>query len=154
MRGKLIAVVCLIAAPLMLVATAAADQSFHTSHADVHPISDAPLRSGFVNDIHTQGVTIGAQELYQLNGAAPGTTYTVALWIYARGSGSCAGTPLRILPTETFTTNAAGNGEAGHTFLANPNAPPPNPVPTPIKWVFSTGGAAVYETDCVLVFSG
>ena len=39
MRGKLIAVVCLVAAPLVLVATAAADQSFHTSHADVHAIA-------------------------------------------------------------------------------------------------------------------
>lgn len=154
MRGKLIAVLCVAATPLVLVATAAADQSFHTSHADVHPIAGAPLRSGFVNDIHTQGVTIGAEERYQLNGAEPNTTYSVALWIYAAGSGSCAGATTAKFTTETFTTNAAGNGEADHTFFANPNAPPPPPVAIPIKWVFSSGGVPVYETDCVLVTLG
>jgi hypothetical protein len=154
MRGKLVMLALAFAAPLLLAATAWADQSFHTSHADVHPIAGAPLRSGFVNDIHTQGVTIGAQERYQLNGAQPDTTYSVALWIYPAGSGSCAGAPLLKFTTETFTTNAAGNGEAGHTFFANPNPPPPNPVPIPIKWVFSSGGVPVYESDCVLVTLG
>jgi hypothetical protein len=154
MRGKLVTLVVAVATPMLFAAAASADQFFHTAHAEVHPIGDAPLRSGFVNDVHTQGVTIGAQERYQLNGAEPETTYSVALWIYARGSGSCAGTPLRMFETETFTTNAAGNGEVGHTFLANPAAPPPNPVPTPIKWVFSVSGVPQYETDCVLVFSG
>jgi hypothetical protein len=151
MRGKLIAIVCVAATPLVLVATAAADQSFHTSHADVHSIAGAPLRSGFVNDIHTQGVTIGAQERYQLNGAEPNTTYSVALWIYV-GSGSCAGATILKITTETFTTNAAGNGEAGFTFPAGPN--PPLPQPIPIKWVFSSGGVPVYESDCVLVTLG
>jgi hypothetical protein len=154
MRGKLVTLVVALAAPLLLAAFAWADQSFHTSHADVHPVAGAPLRSGFVNDIHTQGVTIGAQERYQLNGAQPDTTYTVALWIYPAGSGSCAGAPVVKFATETFTTNAAGNGEAGHTFFANPSAPPPSPVPIPIKWVFSSGGVPQYESDCVLVTLG
>ena len=154
MRRRLVTLVVALAAPMLVAAAASADQFFHTVHADVHPIGDQPLRSGFVNDTHTQGVTIGAQERYQLNGAEPNTAYTVALWIFTRGSGSCAGTPLRIFPTETFTTNDAGNGEAGHTFFANPNPPPPNPVPTPIKWVFSANGVPQYETDCVPVTSG
>jgi hypothetical protein len=141
-------------ATLFFASAAAADQFFHTAHAELTPIGDAPLRSGFVNDIHTQGVTIGAQERYVLNGARPNTTYSVALWIYARGSGSCAGTPLRMFTTEEITTNASGNGEAGHTFFANPNPPPPNPVPTPIKWVVSLNGVPQYETGCVLVYSG
>src|SRR5215211_3765218 len=139
---------------LSFASVAAADQFFHTAHAELTPIGNAPLRSGFVNDIHTQGVTIGAQERYVLNGALPNTTYSVALWIYARGSGSCAGAPLRMFTTETITTNAAGNGEVGHTFFATPNPPPPNPVPTPIKWVVSLNGVPQYETGCVLVFSG
>ena len=151
-RGSVACVVALAA--LVFASSAAADQFFHTAHADLMPIGNAPLRSGFVNDIHTQGVTIGAEERYVLNGALPNTTYSVALWIYPRGSGSCAGTPLRIFTTETITTNAAGNGEAGHTFFAAANPPPPNPVPTPIKWVVSLNGVPQYETECVLVFSG
>jgi hypothetical protein len=152
---KMIAVALVaVLAVLWFASTAVADQFFHTSHAELAPIGDAPLRSGFVNDIHTQGVTIGAQELYALNGALPNTTYSVALWIYVRGSGSCAGAPLRMFTTETLTTNPAGNGEVGHTFFASPNPPPPNPVPTPIKWVVSLDGVPQYETGCVLVFSG
>jgi len=141
-------------ATLAFVSAAAADQYFHTAHAELTPIGDAPLRSGFVNDAHTQGGTIAAQERYVLNGALPNTTYTVALWIYPRGSGSCEGTPTFMFTTETITTNAAGNGEAGHTFFANPNAPPPGLEPTPIKWVVSLNGVPQYETDCVLVSSG
>ena len=59
LRRHGIALVALALAVFPLVAsTAAADQFFHTSHADLTPIGDAPLRSGFVNDIHTNGVTI------------------------------------------------------------------------------------------------
>jgi hypothetical protein len=151
-RGP-IAVIAALAA-LVFASTAAADQFFHTVHAELTPIGNAPLKSGFINDIHTQGVTIAAQERYQLNGAMPNTTYTVALWIYARGSGSCAGAPLRMFTTETIETNAAGNGEAGHTFFANPNPPPPSALATPIKWVVSLNGVPQYQTECVQVFSG
>jgi len=153
MKRVPVALVAVFAA-LSFASVAAADQFFHTAHAELTPIGNAPLRSGFVNDAHTQGETIGAQERYVLNGALPNTTYSVALWIYPRGSGSCAGTPLVRFTTETLTTNAAGNGEVGHTFFANPNAPPPNPVPSPIKWVVSLNGVPQYETGCVLVFSG
>ena len=37
----------------------------------------APLRSGFVLNIKAQGPTIYAHEVYVLNGATPGETYTV-----------------------------------------------------------------------------
>ena len=141
-------------AALFFTSAAAADQFFHTAHLDLTPIGDAPLRSGFINDVHTQGVQIGAQERYVLNGALPDTTYSVALWIYARGSGSCAGSPLVRFTAATITTNAAGNGEAGRTFPANPNAPPPGLAPTPIKWVVSLNGVPQYETACALVASG
>ena len=45
----------LLALP-MVAAPASADQAFHTLHADVVPVGSAPLKSGFVNDIHTNGV--------------------------------------------------------------------------------------------------
>ena len=141
-------------AALSFASAASADRFFHTAHLDLMPIGDAPLRSGFINDVHTQGVQIGAQELYVLNGALPNTTYSVALWIYPRGSGSCDGAPLRMFTTESLTTNDAGNAEVQHTFPANPNAPPPGLAPTPIKWVVSLNGVPQYETACALVASG
>lgn len=134
--------------------TAAADQYFHTSHADVSSIGGAPLQSGFVNDIHTNGATISAQERYVLNGAEPNTTYTVSLNIF---SDSTCTTLVRSVPTETFTTNAAGNGEAGHTFAQTAPWPPETP-PTLrtvyIQWVFSSEGVPQYATDCVPVVVG
>src|SRR6266567_5809192 len=80
LRRHGIALVALVLGMLPLVAsTAAADQYFHTSHAELTPIGSAPLQSGFVNDIHANGGTIGAEERYVLNGAMPDTTYSVAL---------------------------------------------------------------------------
>jgi hypothetical protein len=141
-------------AALSFTSAATADRFFHTAHLELMPIGDAPLQSGFINDVHTQGVHIGAQERYVLNGALPNTTYSVALWIYPRGSGSCAGAPVRMFTTESITTNAAGNGEVGHTFFASPNPQPPGLAPTPIKWVVSLNGVPQYETECALVASG
>lgn len=153
LRRHGIALVALALAVFPLVAsTAAADQFFHTSHADLTPIGDAPLRSGFVNDIHTNGVTISAQERYQLNGAMPNTTYSVALRVSAVDS-TCA-VVNATLTTETFTTNGSGNGEANHTFFAATPLPPPNPRLIYIRWVVSSGGVPQYQTDCIAVSVG
>lgn len=138
------AALALVALPFV-VSSAAADQAFHTSHAALTPVGSASLHSGFVNDIHTNGVQIYAQERYQLNGAAPDTTYTVALEI-AFTDATCSVADAT-LPTATFTTNTSGNGEAGFTF----------PFPGPgaghafIRWVISAGGVPQYETGCVPV---
>ena len=153
LRRHGIALVALAVAVLPLVAsTAAADQFFHTSHAELTPIGDAPLRSGFVNDIHTGGVTISAQERYQLNGAMPDTTYSVALRISAVDP-TCTAVNATVT-TETFTTNGSGNGEANHTFFAASPLPPPNPRVIHIRWVVSSGGVPQYHTDCVAVTVG
>ena len=140
-----------VAAFATVVSTATADQFFHTSHAALTPIGSAPLRSGFVNDIHTQGATIAAQERYQLNGAMPNTTYDVALHV-SFVDPTC--TVTGILPTATFTTNASGNGEAGFTFYQTGPWPPPTPptvVTIYIRWVVSSGGVPQYQTDCIAV---
>jgi hypothetical protein len=138
------AALALIALPF-LVSSAAADQAFHTSHAALLPVGSATLRSGFVNDVHTNGVRIYAQERYQLNGAAPDTTYTVALEI-AFADATCTVADLTI-PTATFTTNMSGNGEAGFTF----SFPGPGAAHLFIRWVISAGGVPQYETGCVPV---
>ena len=132
---------------LIAVPSAFADQVFHTSHAAVHAVAGAPLKSGFVNDIHTNGVVNSAHEEYHLNGAQPGATYQVHLLIYA--DQSCAGTPFLMLPTAMLATNGAGNGNANFTFpAAAPNNPP---LQVGIVWQFLAGGAPVYATDCVPV---
>jgi hypothetical protein len=153
LRRHGIALVALALAMLPLVAsTAAGDQFFHTSHAALTPIGSAPLQSGFVNDMHTGGVTISAQERYQLNGAMPNTEYSVALHISVADS-TCTVVNARVT-TSTFTTNASGNGEAGHTFFAASPLPPPNPRVIYIRWVVSSGGIDQYQTDCVAVTVG
>jgi hypothetical protein len=131
----------------VIASPASADQVFHTSHAALHPLAGAPLRSGFVNDIHTNGVVNSAHEEYHLNGAQPGTTYQVQLVIY--GSQSCEGPPLLTFPSAQLATNGAGNGNANATFPAGPPNKPPLTVG--IIWQLLSNNVPVYATDCVPV---
>jgi len=135
------------AGALAVAPSAVADQIFHTSHAPVHALATAPLRSGFVNDIHTNGVVNSAHEEYHLNGAQPNTTYQVQLVIYP--TQDCAGAPLLSFPTATLTTNQAGNGNAAFEFPAGPPNNPPLQVG--IVWEFLSNAVPVYATDCVAV---
>jgi hypothetical protein len=136
-----------VAAAGFAVSPALADQVFHTTHASVHSIAGAPLKSGFVNDIHTNGVVNSAHEEYHLNGAQPNTTYQVQLVIYP--TTNCSGAPFLIFPTAQLTTNGAGNGNADFTFPAGPANNPPLQVG--IVWQFLLNGVPVYATDCVPV---
>lgn len=131
---------------LVAVPAALADQVFHTSHAPVHALAGAPLKSGFVNDIHSNGAVNSAREEYHLNGAQPNTTYEVHLLFYQ--DQNCAGSPLSFT-TAALTTNGAGNGNADATFAAGPPNNPP--LQAGIVWQFTANGAAVYATDCVPV---
>ena len=146
-RKPLLIAAAVVAVALIAVPTALADQLFHTSHAAVHSVAGAPLRSGFVNDIHTSGVVNSAHEEYHLNGAQPGTTYQVQLVIYP--SQSCAGSPFLTIQSSLLTTDVAGNGNANFTFpAAAPNDPP---LQVGIVWQFLSNGVPVYATDCVPV---
>ncbi len=146
-RKPLLVVAVLVGAALVAVAPALADQVFHTSHAAVHSVAGAPLRSGFVNDMHSNGAVNSAREEYHLSGAQPGTSYQVQLVIFA--SQTCAGAPFLTIPTAVVTTNGAGNGNAGATFAAGPANDPPLQVG--IVWQFLSNGVPVYTTDCVPV---
>ena len=141
MLAGLVAGGALIAAP-----GAFADQVFHTSHVAVHAVEGAPLQSGFVNDIHSNGAVNSAREEYHLNGAQPNTTYQVQLLFFE--DLSCAGSPLSFTTAE-LTTNGAGNGNADATFAAGPPNNPP--LQAGIVWQFTANGTAVYATDCVQV---
>ena len=98
--------------------TAAADSTFHTLHAALKPVGANPLQSGFVNDVHTNGVVNAAHEIYHLAGASPNTTYAVSINLYIADP-SCSSAPVAF-PTTQLTTNGAGNGNARFTFPAGP----------------------------------
>jgi len=133
-------------AVLAVPASAAADQVFHTLHADLVPVGGAPLQSGFVNDVHTNGVVYSAHERYQLNGALPSTTFQVTIHLYPFDP-TCSTAPV-VFPTTTLTTNGNGNGEAQFDFLASPT-PPALVGPTHgILWELSVGPTVVYHTAC------
>jgi hypothetical protein len=129
-----------VAAPL-----AAADAVYHSQHIALNPIGSAPLRSGFVENIHTNGPQVYAHELYVLNGAEPDTTYQVTLLLYPFDPG-CLSDAVPI-PTASFQTNPAGDGIGQFIFH-------PGDVPTAlrgathgIRWEV-TSGSSTYSTAC------
>ena len=146
-KPLLVVAILAVGSALVAVAPALADRVFHTSHAALHSVAGAPLRSGFVNDIHSNGAVNSAHEEYHLSGAQPNTSYQVQLVIF--GDQSCAGTPFLTIPTAIVTTNGEGNGNADATFPAGPPNNPPLQVG--IEWQFLSNGAPVYATDCVPV---
>ncbi len=144
MRSRLLFVLpAVIAAAIVLVPAATADRVFHTLHAELHPVGGAPLQSGFVNDVHTEGVVNAAIEIYHLNGALPNTTYQVTIQFYF-GDPTCTTAPGAI-PTATLTTNGAGNGNARRRFPGRAAVDAPDER-DPLGALDPAGVA--YETDC------
>jgi len=105
----------IVGASVVLAGPAVADSVYHSAHYNLTAVNAAPLRSGFVENIHANGPIVYAHEQYVLNGAAPNTTYHVVLMIFP-GDTTCSGTPAVTIPTATIHTNAAGNGVAYHVF--------------------------------------
>lgn len=115
-RTHRISTVLAVALFAMLVATGAgADRVQHSQHVELSPVADAPLRSGFVENIHAEGPKVYAQEIYVLNGAAPDATFDVAVLVHPFDP-SCQGPPGPVIPTQTFETNGAGNGQGRETL--------------------------------------
>ncbi len=98
----------------VLAPGAAADSVYHTEHLGLTAIGDAPLRSGFVQNIKAQGPTIYAHEVYVLNGALPKESYTVTNHFYV--GPECQG---EVFSTDTvvMTTGAGGNARADIFFV-------------------------------------
>ena len=123
------------------------DAVYHSQHIALQPVGSAPLRSGFVENIHTNGPTVYAMERYALVGAAPGT-YAVTLHLFA--DTSCT-KGIGAIPSIKFATNAVGNG-VGQLRL------PPSAIPAAfhgatigIIWVLAGDTAASYDTACSTV---
>jgi hypothetical protein len=157
MRSKFSMAAALVAALTAgLAATAAlsgpaahADQVYHSQHIALHPVGAEPLRSGFVENIHANGPTIYAHEIYVLNGAGPATTYQVTLNIFV-GDPACTGSAGVVLPTAAITTNAAGNGRADAVFTPS-DAAALRHATHGVIWTVSDGSVLKYSTECQAV---
>ena len=147
MRRAFVSVLAVVLAGVVSAAPASADAVYHSEHVALAPLGDAPLRVGFVENIHANGPVVFALERYVLVGAAPSTTYGVELHLWV-GDPTCAGTPMAILPTVSFTTNVVGNG-VGKVALPPSAADGLHGATLGIVWVLSTGETPAYASPCV-----
>ena len=132
-----------------LAVPASADQVYHTERLELKPVDDAPLRSGFVVNIHSNGPINYAHEVYELNGAAANTSYQVVLNAYL-GSTLCEGTADLVLPTAIVTTNIGGNGKADF-FLPPEGVAGLNGLVIGVQWQVWNGATLDYQTRCTQV---
>jgi hypothetical protein len=132
-----------------LAPAAFADQTQPSIHA---ALKGDPLRSGFVEDSHADGPNIYAQEIYQLNGAKPNTTYKVTLNIWeGTACTSSPGPALQTITDNNLTTNTAGDGKGQATFtLSGATATGLRHGTRGVIWTVS-GSGVTYTTDCTTV---
>ena len=131
-----------------MVGSVSADDVYHTERLSLEPVAGAPLQSGFVVNIHVNGPNIYAREKYQLNGAAPNTTYELVLTGYF-GATDCSGTPDLVATTAVLTTNINGNALSEHVFTPADAAGLSGTAG--VQWKVMNGGTLDYQTRCTLV---
>ncbi len=131
------------------VTPAGADSAYHTGHIAFSAVDGAPLRSGFVQNIHANGPNVYAHEIYQLNGAEPDTSYDVVLSIWT-ASTSCSGAPALRIPTGGLMTNPAGNGLADVAFTPAA-AGGLRGLTVSASWTIWNGTTEAYATGCEVI---
>jgi hypothetical protein len=134
---------------LIWVTAAGADRSYHTGHYALAPIAGAPLKSGFVQNIHANGPIVYAHEIYELKGAALSSSHQVVLSIWAENT-TCTGDATLQLPTATLATNGAGNGVASHVFTPA-DADGLRGLTVSAMWTVWNGQIAAYHTGCEVI---
>ena len=127
---------------------AAADSVYHTEHLALRPVGDAPLRSGFVNNIKANGPTIYAHEVYVLNGATPNETYTVTNNFHYLDP-ECVD---NVFPFDTavMTTGRSGHARAD-AFFAPADVAGFEGISGVFWTVRNSDGVVVYQTECTAV---
>lgn len=141
-------IVVVLATALLATAfagVAAADSVYHTERLQLSGVAGAPGGGSVVN-VHTNGTTVYAHEIYTLQHAVPGT-YQVFLNLFLT-SLDCSGLPTLALPTAMITTNGVGNGSADAKFTPE-DAAPLRGLTFGISWTVS--GPASYVTPCTVV---
>lgn len=131
---------------LATAGSASADANFHTQRIEFVAVSGAPLKAGFVVDVHANGPQVFAHERYVLVAASPNTTYQVRLQIFA-DSTACS-TNIATIATASLQSNASGN--ASGDFFFRP-ADAPHNVTVGIIWQVTNDGNVVYATPCTAV---
>jgi len=129
---------------LALAGTATADSVYHTERLTLSGVSGAP-GGGMVVNVHANGPSVYAHEIYTLRHAVPGT-YQVSLAIFPT-SLTCAG-PSIVIDTAQITTNAVGNGRGDAKFTPE-DAAMLRGSTVSIRW--SVTGPATYVTRCTVV---
>jgi hypothetical protein len=147
--GTFVLIAMIVSAPVVLAGPAAADGVYRSGHYDLTAVNGAPLRSGFVENIHANGPTVYAHEQYVLNGAAPNTTYNVVLLAFP-GDTTCSGTPAVTVATASIRTNAAGNGVAYHVFIPA-DVDGLHGATVGGVWTVSSGSSPDYQTGCATI---
>jgi hypothetical protein len=148
MMKKLLPLVAGFGAVLALAIPAQADQVYHSQQIALSPVGSAPLRDGFVENIHANGPIVFAHEEYHLSGALPNTTYHVQLLLFPLNT-TCSGSPFPI-QSATFTTDAAGNGNADKVFTPADATGLHNTTDSAI-WQFFSSGVLQYQTACSVI---
>jgi hypothetical protein len=143
MRRILLAVAVLA---LVVVSAASADAVNHSQHISLTPVAVGEVGSGFVENIHADGPNIYAHEQYVLKNGLPSTTYQVVIHLSAPTDPTCSA-PFLVLPTESFTTNVAGNGSAYHVFTPT-DAAPLRGAAWRAYWTLETSTGVAYTTSC------
>lgn len=141
---RVIAILVAAAASVLVTTSASADAVYHTAQVPLLAVGGAP-GGGMVLNIHANGPTVYAHEVYLLKDAAPGS-YQVTIHIYP-ASQNCTGSVLA-LPTATLDTNAVGNGKADVKFT---------PVDADglrgltVSAIWTVEGPADYATQCSII---
>jgi hypothetical protein len=138
-----------VAVMLLLPATASADRVYHSEHLPLVAVGGAPLKQGFVENIHPNGSQVYAHEIYSLKGALPNTNYQVFLLVHLGDPGCDASSATNFGSTD-LTTNARGNGTADR-FITSVPAAIRNQTHG-VRWEYRTfSGTLAYQTSCTTV---
>jgi hypothetical protein len=129
---------------------AVADRVYHSEHLRLAAVGDAPLRSGFVQNIKAEGPRIYAHEIFVLNGARKRTVYTVTRDFFFQDP-ECAGSLVfHDVDIAELRTNASGNARAD-VFVEPAEVAGFEGVHGVMWTVRDAGGAIAYRTPCTAV---
>src|ERR671922_1120630 len=145
-----VAVAASLAAIGLATTPAQADRVYHSEHLDLASIGGAPLKSGFVQNIKADGPVVYAHEIFVLNGAGPGTTYTVTRNFFPFDQDCSGDNGVFASDVATLTTNRSGNAR-GDVFVRPEEVAGFEGVHG-VKWtVRDSGGAIAFRTSCTAV---
>ncbi len=145
-RGKLLSIAVALVA-LAVAPAAIADAVYHTERLTLEPIGAAP-GSGMVVNIHPNGPTVYAHEIYTLKHALPTTTYDVELWFYPFDTSCSSGGFFGSTP---LTTNRVGNGQSDRFITPELIPGAVRGATHGVRWIVTLGGVPQYETRCTSV---